>query len=139
MQLRARTAEPTIFEFDGVFSDSSPQSEVFSVVGEPMLAAVLTGESAAVISYGASGTGKTHTLFGDLHGGAHEAGLVPRILRALWSRLPSPVAVRMSLLRVARDVSVRLTSAELSPFDEACHDHCRLLKMCLVTRAMTGS
>ncbi len=107
VQLTSRFDYPEILEYDGAFSGSSSQSEVFSAVAEPLLAAAAAGKSATVITYGASGTGKTYTMFGDLLGGSHGAGLVPRTMRALWSRLPKPLAVRMSLLRINNDVSTR--------------------------------
>lgn len=50
--------------FDHVFLDRSSQEELFAAA-EPSLRATLDGYNATVFAYGQTGTGKTHTIFGD--------------------------------------------------------------------------
>lgn len=51
------------FHFDRVFPEETTQEEVFASL-EDNISAVINGENATVISYGASGSGKSFTLFG---------------------------------------------------------------------------
>uniref|UniRef100_K3WLS8 Kinesin-like protein n=1 Tax=Globisporangium ultimum (strain ATCC 200006 / CBS 805.95 / DAOM BR144) TaxID=431595 RepID=K3WLS8_GLOUD len=50
--------------FDKVFMDSSTQEDIFCAV-EPGLRASLQGYNATIFAYGQTGTGKTHTIFGE--------------------------------------------------------------------------
>jgi kinesin family protein C1 len=65
------------FALDAVLPPSSSQEEVWGEV-QPIVAAAMRGRGVAVIAHGASGSGKSHTLFG---GG--EEGIAPRALRLL--------------------------------------------------------
>ena len=56
-------------------------------VGVPACDAFLDGFNAAVFAYGQTGSGKTHTMFGDLGGGSEGAGLIPRSLARIFSRI----------------------------------------------------
>ena len=66
---------------DPAFSPRSKQ------VGVPACDAFLDGFNAAVFAYGQTGSGKTHTMFGDLGGGSEGAGLIPRSLARIFSRI----------------------------------------------------
>jgi hypothetical protein len=66
---------------DAAFSPRSKQ------VGVPACDAFLDGFNAAVFAYGQTGSGKTHTMFGDLGGGSEGAGLIPRSLARIFSRI----------------------------------------------------
>ena len=55
------------YEFDRVFAAGkhpTSQEDVFKESTEPMITAVLDGYNVAVIAYGQTGTGKTHTMMG---------------------------------------------------------------------------
>jgi hypothetical protein len=67
--------------WDHAFSPRSKQ------VGVPACDAFLDGFNAAVFAYGQTGSGKTHTMFGDLGGGSEGAGLIPRSLERIFSRI----------------------------------------------------
>eukprot|EP01065_Artemidia_motanka_P019001 TRINITY_DN2241_c1_g1_i1.p1 TRINITY_DN2241_c1_g1~~TRINITY_DN2241_c1_g1_i1.p1 ORF type:complete len:941 (+),score=273.30 TRINITY_DN2241_c1_g1_i1:34-2823(+) len=47
-----------------VHSPGSTQQEVYSVSGPPLLRACLNGYNACILAYGATGSGKTHTIMG---------------------------------------------------------------------------
>jgi len=70
--------------FDHCFSENSSQSEVFNRVGEEVLGSVFCGYNCAIIAYGNTGSGKTHTIFG---GEEEQKGLLPRVLEELFTIL----------------------------------------------------
>lgn len=50
--------------YDNVFAENSTQDEVYHTTTAPLIKDVLNGLSAAVFAYGATGSGKTHTMLG---------------------------------------------------------------------------
>ena len=58
-------------------------SAVFGV-GQPVLKDVLAGYNGAILAYGQTGAGKTHSLLNNAGGKPAEAGLLPRTVAALF-------------------------------------------------------
>ncbi|XP_055550536.1 kinesin-like protein KIF19 [Wyeomyia smithii] len=56
--------KPKKYNYDYVFSESSTQEEVYKTTTAPLVQDVLNGYNAAVFAYGATGSGKTHTMLG---------------------------------------------------------------------------
>ncbi|XP_052900960.1 kinesin-like protein KIF19 [Anopheles moucheti] len=56
--------KPKKYNYDCVFGEASTQDEVYSVAVAPLVQDVLNGYNAAVFAYGATGSGKTHTMLG---------------------------------------------------------------------------
>jgi kinesin family protein 5 len=52
------------FTFDGVFRPDTGQADFYSINVRPLVDQILKGYNATVFAYGASGTGKTYTIFG---------------------------------------------------------------------------
>eukprot|EP00898_Chlorokybus_atmophyticus_P005064 jgi/Chlat1/5559/Chrsp369S08997 len=73
------------FKLPNCLGPSSTQEDVYTSVGKPALDWVWSGFNAAVVAFGQTGTGKTHTLYGVNHGEPN-AGLVSRCLSALFTR-----------------------------------------------------
>jgi hypothetical protein len=53
--------EPRIFTFDDVFGSDASDDDIFASVHEDLAAAV-DGEAVCILAYGATGSGKTHTV-----------------------------------------------------------------------------
>ncbi len=70
--------------YDHVFSERDSQAAVFKRVGEEVLGSVFCGYNCAIIAYGNTGSGKTHTIMGEEK---HNRGLAPRVLEQLFSIL----------------------------------------------------
>ena len=72
------------YSFDKVFGAYSTQEEVFDTMVSPIVQECLAGFNCTIFAYGQTGTGKTHTMEGDIH---HEemAGIVPRSIRAIFA------------------------------------------------------
>lgn len=63
-QLESKTTKK--FTFDRAFGPESKQSEVYNSVVAPLIEEVLAGYNCTVFAYGQTGTGKTHTMVGDV-------------------------------------------------------------------------
>ncbi|KAI9994250.1 hypothetical protein PInf_016819 [Phytophthora infestans] len=97
--------------FDRVFMGGATQEDVFAAI-EPSVQACLEGYNATVFAYGQTGTGKTHTLFGqDLDSPSDKSkwGVVPRTLRYLLDQAASleqksgQVELHLSFLQIYND------------------------------------
>ncbi|KAH8053562.1 hypothetical protein JL722_9405 [Aureococcus anophagefferens] len=67
--------------FDRVFDGDATQADVYGEIDD-LVASAADGFDVCVLAYGATGSGKTHTMHGPASGG-DEAGVVPRATRAL--------------------------------------------------------
>ena len=87
------------FAFQGVFPPQTMQRELYTTVGKPVLDAACSGFNGAIICYGQTASGKTHTMFGppkldkssihpDMTDSLHK-GLIPRIMADLFQRVDS--------------------------------------------------
>jgi kinesin family protein 11 len=94
--------------FDGVqvYGQYSTQEEVFRESILPIINEVLMGFNCTVFAYGQTGTGKTHTMEGEMSSGEH-AGIIPRSLNMLFETLSKTAAeysVRLSFLELYNEV-----------------------------------
>ncbi len=58
---------PKTFGFDGVFGEEANQSDIYELVGRPVVDYAMTGYNGSVYVYGQTGAGKTFTMQGTLH------------------------------------------------------------------------
>ena len=73
-----------------VFSPKDDQRKVYNRVGLPLIEKSLTGESCALLAYGQTASGKTHSMLGAAGGDpAHLVseyrGIIPRLIQDLYS------------------------------------------------------
>ena len=54
------------YVFDGIFDEEHTNHSVFEKSIKPVINNVIKGYNATALAYGVTGTGKTHTIFGDL-------------------------------------------------------------------------
>jgi kinesin family protein 5 len=67
------------FTFDYIFDGSSKQEDLYKII-EPIVDSVSNGYNATIFAYGASGSGKTYTMFGtDEH-----MGIIPRVCEGIF-------------------------------------------------------
>lgn len=55
------------YDFDSVFKESDNNEQVFSKTVQPLLPSILEGYNATCFAYGMTGSGKTHTMLGDIY------------------------------------------------------------------------
>jgi kinesin family protein 11 len=92
------------FAFDKVFGMYSTQEEVFDQIVRPIVDEALAGFNCTIFAYGQTGTGKTHTMEGDIHSEEH-AGIVPRSVKWILEQLESSGAeftIRVSFLELCK-------------------------------------
>ncbi|KAG3057549.1 hypothetical protein PC121_g14790 [Phytophthora cactorum] len=121
VQATSQGSNSTVTEctFDRVFMGGATQEDVFAAV-EPSVQACLEGYNATVFTYGQTGTGKTHTLFGrdlDTTQGESDSfrtvkstwGIVPRTLNylldqaAILKQKNYQVELHLSFLQIYND------------------------------------
>jgi len=96
------------FQFDKVFGVYSTQDEVFEQIVRPIVDETLAGFNCTIFAYGQTGTGKTHTMEGDIHS-EENAGIVPRSVKAILEQLESSGAeftIRVSFLELCKYYSL---------------------------------
>ncbi|EPQ28100.1 uncharacterized protein PFL1_04427 [Pseudozyma flocculosa PF-1] len=79
------------YHFDQVFGPEADQGMLYQDVVGPILNEVMSGYNCTIFAYGQTGTGKTHTMEGDLTSQmgtySSEAGIIPRTLYRLFHTL----------------------------------------------------
>eukprot|EP00940_MAST-03C_sp_MAST-3C-sp2_P001461 g1461.t1 len=83
------------FKFDHAFghgSEQQSQSQVYETTTQPVIKTVLKGLNVTVFAYGATGAGKTYTMFGDESVGSNQLfgpnrGVIPRAIADLFRSL----------------------------------------------------
>ena len=55
------------FAFDGIYTEADSNYIVFEKVIKNMVGNILQGYNSTALAYGVTGTGKTHTMFGDIY------------------------------------------------------------------------
>jgi hypothetical protein len=73
------------FTFDRVFDTESTQAEIFEKTAKPLIADVLQGYNATIFTYGQSGSGKTHTMYGEDILDEVAQGIIPRAITEIFS------------------------------------------------------
>lgn len=95
------------FNFDKVFGMYSTQEEVFDQIVRPIVDEALAGFNCTIFAYGQTGTGKTHTMEGDIHS-EENAGIVPRSVKWILEQLEASGAeftIRVSFLELCELLS----------------------------------
>jgi kinesin family protein 11 len=87
------------FTFDHVFDTSATQADVFDVTLAPVITDVMAGYESTVFAYGQTGTGKTHTMEGEIRS-EMQMGVIPRAAHAIFDRL-SADGILASVVRVS--------------------------------------
>ncbi|CAD8111257.1 unnamed protein product [Paramecium primaurelia] len=91
--LKKNRIKDTSYEFDLVFDQQADQKEVYEKSAEPLLDDLISGQNVTIFAYGATGSGKTHTMMGN----QNQQGIIPRALNDLFERLSKEQAAQASL------------------------------------------
>lgn len=76
-------AQPELFNFDYVFDVGSSQEEVFDHTAKHLITEVFGGYNATIFAYGQTGTGKTHTMMGEVK--TPQKGIIPRLVESIFN------------------------------------------------------
>ncbi|KAG2437000.1 hypothetical protein HYH02_011432 [Chlamydomonas schloesseri] len=106
------------FTFDYVYDQQCPQERVYRQSAQQVVLSILQGYNAAIIAYGQTGTGKTHTMEGAMEG--PDRGIIPRTVEDIFTFIvndPEPSSkylVRSSYLQIYNEVVSDLLKPERS-------------------------
>jgi kinesin family protein 11 len=92
------------FNFDKVFGVYSRQEEVFDSMVRPIVDEALAGFNCTIFAYGQTGTGKTHTMEGNINS-EEDAGIVPRSIKSILEQLEgsgTEFTIRVSFLELCK-------------------------------------
>lgn len=78
--------DPDVFAFDAVYNNTFTQRDIFLQEVQPLADAVLQGYNATVFAYGQSGSGKTHTMTGNLDK-RDMWGMMPQVVDYIFSEI----------------------------------------------------
>ncbi|XP_050424557.1 kinesin-like protein KIF19 isoform X2 [Adelges cooleyi] len=97
--LRQKRTGKKQYVFDAVFGEDSSQDDVYERTTRNLVKDILVGYNATVFAYGATGSGKTHTMVG--HGG--ETGIMVRAVSDLFDTVAKNACrytVKLSYLEI---------------------------------------
>eukprot|EP00928_Gymnodinium_smaydae_P006894 TRINITY_DN12468_c0_g1_i2.p1 TRINITY_DN12468_c0_g1~~TRINITY_DN12468_c0_g1_i2.p1 ORF type:complete len:689 (-),score=140.54 TRINITY_DN12468_c0_g1_i2:79-2145(-) len=116
--------------FDQVFGPEAPQSEVYDWTCKPLITeAVSQGRSATVFVYGATGAGKTHTMFGVANEPAQHGIIfraIPEVFRCL-QEMSGTFEIKVSILEIYNEV-VRDLLQQNEGGSDGLNSTCRVLE-----------
>lgn len=93
------------YDFDSVFKESDNNELVFSKTVQPLLPSILEGYNATCFAYGMTGSGKTHTMLGDIYNSSTgEKGLclqtVEKLFQLMQQQPNKKFIIRISYLEI---------------------------------------
>ncbi|KAL4443980.1 hypothetical protein ABPG75_011717 [Micractinium tetrahymenae] len=92
------------YHFDKVFGPDTTQERLYSTAVSSIVTEVLEGFNCTIFAYGQTGTGKTHTMTGDIANDLTAgAGVIPRAIHQIFSHLEG----------IASEYSVKCSYLEL--------------------------
>jgi len=75
--------------FNNIFTENNNNKDVFDIAIKPIIRNVINGYNSTALAYGVTGTGKTHTIFGDLSLQNGEDGISIKACDYLFRKLSS--------------------------------------------------
>jgi len=77
------------FSFDHVFDMQTTQKQIYDVAAKPIIDSVLEGFNGTIFAYGQTSSGKTHTMTGPNVENVEQQGIIPRMVRTVFTRIES--------------------------------------------------
>ncbi len=78
--------EKACFTLDKIYDPKTPQDDIYREVGHPIIEEVMEGYNGTLFAYGPTGSGKTHTMYGDLSSES-AMGVIPRAVKHIFKRI----------------------------------------------------
>ncbi|CBY21516.1 unnamed protein product [Oikopleura dioica] len=103
------------FKFDQVLGPEVKQPEVFKETVSNLVKAAFKGQNACMFAYGASGSGKTHTMMGK----PSDPGVIPRTLDFLFKSIDGQIDENDRLIASGCSSIKEGTSSELRDLEKA--------------------
>ena len=105
--------------FDNIFTEKNNNKDVFDIAIKPIINNVINGYNSTALAYGVTGTGKTHTIFGNLSLQKGEEGIAIKACDYLFKRLSSKYfeddyIIRASYIEIYNENVIDLLNNEVS-------------------------
>ena len=99
--------------FDNIFNESSNNEQVFNTTVLPLLSRILEGYNTTCFAYGMTGSGKTHTMLGDIYNvSTGEKGLcyltVEKLFELMSHQSDKQFMIRISYLEIYNEQVIDL-------------------------------
>ena len=105
--------------FDNIFTEKNNNKDVFDIAIKPIINNVIHGYNSTALAYGVTGTGKTHTIFGNLSFQKEEEGIAIKACDYLFQKLSSKYykddnIIRVSYIEIYNENVIDLLNNEVS-------------------------
>ncbi|XP_024084149.1 kinesin-like protein KIF6 isoform X4 [Cimex lectularius] len=97
------------FLFQKVFKETARQCDLYEVVAKPVVERVFNGYNGAILAYGQTGTGKTHSITGGSDNSSK--GMIPRAFNGMFKLIKNAPE---------KEYSVSISTMEI--YNELCYD-----------------
>lgn len=113
------------FQYDGIFMEKHDNEYIFSQIIKNLIEKVLKGINSTIMAYGVTGTGKTHTMFGDIYNEINfEKGICTYSIDYLFNNIAK--------LKRESNIEIKVKVSYLEIYNEYIRD---LLNECNVNQA----
>ena len=105
------------YQLDSIFKSETTQKEIYDSVAKEVLLDVVNGYNGTIFTYGQSGSGKTHTMYGaDIYDDELK-GIIPRTIDHLFEIIqnsPDDITyqIKFSIIQVYKEIVYDLLSGE---------------------------
>jgi kinesin family protein 18/19 len=108
------------YVFDEIFQEKQKNKEIFEKVVKNMVDNTLNGYNSTLLAYGVTGTGKTHTVFGDIYKESNrEKGVSTYSIEYLFSQISQiedySFNVKLSYLEIYNEQVIDLLTDQSQP------------------------
>jgi hypothetical protein len=105
------------YVFNNIFTEKNNNDNVFDVSIKPMINNVINGYNSTCLAYGVTGTGKTHTIFGDLVFKNGEDGIAIKACDYLFKKLSNKYfeddfIIKVSYIEIYNENVIDLLNSE---------------------------
>ena len=103
--------------FNNIFTEKNNNKDVFDISIKPIINNVINGYNSTALAYGVTGTGKTHTIFGDLAFQNGEEGISIKACDYLFKKLSSKYfeddyIIKVSYIEIYNENVIDLLNSE---------------------------
>ena len=105
------------YVFNNIFTEKNNNDNVFDISIKPMINNVINGYNSTCLAYGVTGTGKTHTIFGDLVFKNGEDGIAIKACDYLFKKLSNKYfeddfIIKVSYIEIYNENVIDLLNSE---------------------------
>lgn len=111
------------YTFDRVFDTNTNQKSLFEEAAQPVIKDILLGYNGTIFTYGQSGSGKTHTMYGSSLYDEDLKGIIPRSIEYMFDYINDPkneqtkFQIKFSMLEIYKEALYDLLNPQFNSKD----------------------